>query len=160
MWGAVIITYSMVQVKNRVNFLLPFWLWIPAYIRLGLHPHVHYLQSKVQKHFTHVRIRADMSMKWVGGSNHNLQHDTSQKPSEFPTTATAICEPRHNQVRYESIHIAASHSRRSYASYLYDKDLIWVRNGWGASIITYSTLQVRNQDNLLLLLPLRLWTQE
>ena len=47
------------------------------------------------KHLTHVQIRADKSMKWVRGSNHNLQHDTSLKPSELPTTATATCEPRH-----------------------------------------------------------------
>jgi hypothetical protein len=29
-----------------------------------------------------------MSMKCVGGLNHNMQHDASKKPSELPTTTT------------------------------------------------------------------------
>jgi hypothetical protein len=31
-----------------------------------------------------------MSRKYVGCSNYNLQHDTSQKPSEFPTTILTV----------------------------------------------------------------------
>ena len=33
---------------------------------------------------------------------------------------------------------------------MYEVDLILVLSGWGASTITYITLQVRNQENLLL----------
>ena len=36
------------------------------------------------------------------------------------------------------------------ALYMYYEDLIWLWSGWEVSIITYSMLQVRIQDNLLL----------
>jgi hypothetical protein len=29
---------------------------------------------------------------WIGGLNHNLQHITSKKPNECPTSTT-VCEP-------------------------------------------------------------------
>jgi hypothetical protein len=29
-----------------------------------------------------------MSMKWMSGLNHNMQHDASKKPSELPTTTS------------------------------------------------------------------------
>jgi hypothetical protein len=34
-----------------------------------------------------------MSMKWVRCLNHNLQHDPSEKLSEFPTAAKAALRP-------------------------------------------------------------------
>jgi hypothetical protein len=37
--------------------------------------------------------------------------------------------------------------------YIYEEDLLWVWRGWGASIITYSMIQVRNQETLLVLMP-------
>jgi hypothetical protein len=30
-WGASIITYSMIQVRVQENYLLPLWLWDPAH---------------------------------------------------------------------------------------------------------------------------------
>ena len=46
--------------------------------------------------------------------------------------------------------MTTSHNRRCWNTlYLYKKDLILVLCGWGASTITYITLQVRNQENLL-----------
>ena len=48
--------------------------------------------------------------------------------------------------------MTCSHSRGCWNTlYMYDKDLLWVWSGWGVLIITYSTLQVRNRENLLLL---------
>ena len=43
------------------------------------------------------------------------------------------------------------HSRQRWNTlYMYEVDLIWVWGGWGATIITYIMIQVRNQENLLL----------
>ena len=89
-------------------------------------------------------------MKWVRGSNHNLQHDTSLKPSELPTTATATCEPRHiSGYRAASLSPAATvedhethHMCMMKTLYEYEVD--------GVPRITYNTLQVRNRENLLL----------
>ena len=36
-----------------------------------------------------------MSMNWVGCLNHNLTHDTSEKPSELPTTTSPPLQRAH-----------------------------------------------------------------
>jgi hypothetical protein len=46
--------------------------------------------QKVMKHY--IYNRPYMSMKWVEGFNHNMQHITSENPSECPTVTT-VCEP-------------------------------------------------------------------
>jgi len=89
-WGASIITYNMIQVRNRVNLLLPLWLWDQAHIRVGLLPYDHQTEWEVLKHFIYVWSRSDMSMKWMRCPSHNPQHATSEKPSESPTTRPSI----------------------------------------------------------------------
>jgi hypothetical protein len=42
-------------------------------------------------------------MNSVGCSNHNLKHDTSQKPSESPTTATVTLKPEYNHAGVASL---------------------------------------------------------
>jgi len=88
-------------------------------------------------------------MKWVGSLNHNLQHAASERPSESPLL---LRDTKHIS-GWGCVHMTTSHSGRCWnAWYMYDIDLIWVWSGWGASIITYSMLQVR-ETLLLLLLP-------
>jgi hypothetical protein len=95
-----------------------------------------------------------MSMKWMRCLNHNLQQDTSESPSDSPT-ATLRREAKYIS-DWGCIHMTARHSRLCWKT-LYDGevDLLWVWSVYGASIIIYSKIQVRNQKNHLL--PLRLW---
>jgi hypothetical protein len=44
----------------------------------------------VLKHIIYVGTRPDMSRKWVGRPNHNLQHDPSEKSSESPTANVSV----------------------------------------------------------------------
>ena len=75
------------------------------------------------------------------------------------------CENQHLSVSVSGwgcIHMTTSHNRRCrYTWYMYEVDLLWVWSGRDAWIIiySYSMIQVRNQDNLILPLPLRLWDQ-
>jgi hypothetical protein len=41
-------------------------------------------------------------MKWVGDLNHNMQHITSENPSQCPTVTT-VCETKHIQFGVASI---------------------------------------------------------
>ena len=60
------------------------------------------------------------------------------------------CETQHIS-GWHCILMTTSCSRRcENALYMYKVDLPWVWNGWGASIITYSMMQARNQVNCLL----------
>ena len=141
-----------------------------------------------------------MSIKWVRCLNHNPQHDTSQNPTDSPTSPAivrvaslwplatvagaethymyikAICYEYikgvglphpHSSSNLEfpttasgaslglnisgwGIHMASSHrhSRRpGNLLNVYNINLLWVWSGWGASIITYSTLQVKPSDS-------------
>jgi hypothetical protein len=93
-WGASMVIYSMLQVRNRENHLLPLLLTDPAYIRLGLHPYDHWPQNMIRKHFIYVCRRSDMSLKWVGCFNHFPTHATSEseKPRESPTSTDTDTE--------------------------------------------------------------------
>ena len=52
-----------------------------------LHPYSHPPHIKHAKHLLYyVWIQSGMSMKWMGGPNHILQHVPSEKPTENPTT--------------------------------------------------------------------------
>jgi hypothetical protein len=44
-------------------------------------PHIKYV-----KHFLYVWSESGMSMRWMGGPNHILQHVPSENPTENPTT--------------------------------------------------------------------------
>ena len=84
-------------------------------------------------------------MKWVGCLNHNLTHATSEKPRESPTTTTVTYISG-----WHCILTPTNHSMRCWNTlYIYEIDLVWVWTGWGASIITYSMMQARNQVNCL-----------
>ena len=93
-------------------------------------------------------------VKWVWCTNHNLtQHDTSEKPSESPTTTTVTVRPSISG--WGCIHMIASRSSTCWITlFMHDKEVLWVWGGWGALIITLHMLQVIVQDNHLM--PLRL----
>jgi hypothetical protein len=105
------------------------------------------------KHMTYVWSRPAMSMKWVGCLNHNLQHATLVHV-RYQVNLLLLplwCETKHIS-GWGFVLMTTSHSGRCWNKlYMYEVDLIWVWSGWGASIITYSMLQVRDQVNLLLL---------
>ena len=92
-----------------------------------------------------------VSMNWVECLNYNLQHDTSN-------FLLLWHESHHISVSGLECILLITTSRCSRwwnALYIYELDLLWVWTGRGASIITYIIIQVRNQENhLLLLLPL------
>jgi hypothetical protein len=88
-------------------------------------------------------------MKCMRCLNHNLQHDTSENPSESPTSTT-LCETKHISGWGYILMTCRQSSRCWNTSYMYEADLLRVWSEWGASIITYSMIQVRNQENLLL----------
>jgi hypothetical protein len=89
-------------------------------------------------------------MHWMGGINHNLQHE---KPSESPNTPTFDCETKHIS-GWGWILMTYSYCSRCWITlYIYKADLLWAWTGWGASIITYIIIQVRNQENRLQILP-------
>ena len=89
-------------------------------------------------------------MHWMGGINHNLQHE---KPSESPNTPTFDCETKHIS-GWGWILMTYSYCSRCWITlYIYKADLLWAWTGWGASIITYIIIQVRNQEKHLLILP-------
>jgi len=92
-----------------------------------------------------------VSINWVECLNYNLQHDTSN-------FLLLWHESHHISVSGRECILLITTSRCSRwwnALYIYELDLLWVWTGWGASIITYIIIQVRNQENhLLLLLPL------
>ena len=89
----------------------------------------------------------DVDLTWVwsgwGVQNHNLQHITSKKQIESPTTTTETVRPIIHQVGVASSW-PLSTVEAAETLYMYDEDLLWVWSGWGAPIISYSTLQVRN----------------
>ena len=51
-----------------------------------LHPYGHPPHIKHFKHLFYVWSESGMSMKWMGGPNHILQHVPREKPTENPTT--------------------------------------------------------------------------
>ena len=53
---------------------------------LHLHPYGHPPHIKHAKHLLYVWSESGMSMKWMGGPNHILQHVPSEKPQHNPTT--------------------------------------------------------------------------
>ena len=84
-------------------------------------------------------------MKWVGCINHNLQHDTSEKPSETPTSAMWLW----NQVDISvGLHDPNEHwplaTVAGAETHYICSNLLWVWSGWGASIITYRMIQCQN----------------
>ena len=63
-----------------------------------------------------------MSMNWVGCLNHNMQHDTSQKPSESPT-ATLTVNPSINHAGVAPLQpLAAVAGAETH--YIYELDLL------------------------------------
>ena len=103
----------------------------------------------VLKHNIYAWRRSALSLKWVkwvGCTNHNLtQHDTSEKPSESPTTTTVTVRPSISG--WGCIYMIASRSSTFWITlYMHDKEVLWVWGGWGAPIITLHMLQVIVQD--------------
>jgi phosphomannomutase len=66
-----------------------------------------------------------------------------RNPSESPTIDSTSL-PEQISV-WGCIHMTASHNRRYWNTlYMYEDNLLWVWSGWGAAIIIYSLIQVRN----------------
>jgi hypothetical protein len=82
---------------------------------------------------------------------------TSLNPSEYPTASTETVGPRYFRLGLHP-YDPSPNTRCQNTSYRHDKDLIWVWSVWGASIIVYSMIQVRNR--VIHLLPLWLWDQD
>jgi hypothetical protein len=132
-WGATMVIYSMLQVRNRENHLLPLLLTDPAYIRLALHPYEHWPQNMIQKHFIYVCKRSDVSVKWVGYFNHLCYKWESER-----ITYHWGCD-------WETKHLSGwgcmlmttGHCSRCWNTlYMNEVDLIWVWIGLCASFIT------------------------
>ena len=65
----------------------PFLEW---WYDMVLHPYGHPPHIKHAKHLLYVWSRSGMSMKWMGGRNHILQHVPSEKPLQNPTTQPTL----------------------------------------------------------------------
>ena len=101
-------------------------MWDHAHIRLRLCPHAHQPQWKMLKRIIYVWSWPDMSMKWVGSLNHNLQHAASERPSESPLL---LRDTKHIS-GWGCVHMTTSHSGRCWnAFYVWswpDMSMKWV----------------------------------
>ena len=106
---------------------------------------------KAFKHFLYVWSESGMSMKWMGGPNHILQHVPKEKPTENPTTV-----PTPSRVMVWCCTLMATHHTWNMLNtfYMYELDLILVWRGWEVLIISYSMSPGRNPLKILRLCPL------
>ena len=129
----------------------PFLEW---WYDMVLHPYGHPPHIKHAKHLLYVWSRSGMSMKWMGGRNHILQHVPSEKPRQNPTAQPT---PFIDGMVWCCDIMTASHGWRLLNTfYRYEVDLVWVWSGWEVLIISYSMSPVRNPLKILRLCPLLL----
>jgi hypothetical protein len=73
-WGALIITYSILQVMNPHTLLLPLWLWNPSIYQAWVASLWQQDTMEDAEYNVYVWSASDMCMKWVRFLNHILQH--------------------------------------------------------------------------------------
>ena len=83
-WEVLIISYSMSPVRTPLWILLGFFCSDGMVWGCTLKA-THRIWSKSNT-FLYVWRGSPVSMKWMGGPNHILQHVPSEKPTENPTT--------------------------------------------------------------------------
>jgi hypothetical protein len=66
----------------------------------GHPPHIKYV-----KHLSYVWSGSGMSMRWMGGPNHILQHVPSENPTEVPTTVPMLTWSIDMTIRYAKVHL-------------------------------------------------------
>jgi len=148
-WGASIITYSMLQVRDQVNLLLlPLWCETKHISGWGcvLMPTSHSGRcwSALYMYDFHL-LRV-----WSGWGASIITYSMLQVRDQVNLLLLQLwCETKHIS-GWGCVLMPTSHSGRCWSAlYMYDFHLLRVWSGWGASIITYSMLQVRDQVNLL-----------
>jgi hypothetical protein len=147
-WRVSIITCSILQVRTQVNVLLSplcvsqakhvlsVWGWI-------------LMTTSQSSRFWIVLCMYKEDLLWVwkewGASIIRTKRDPPTTPRR------SILRSQRQISECGGILMTSSRCSRCWiALFMYKEDLLWVWSGWGASIITYSILQVRTQVNCLL----------
>ena len=105
----------------------------------------------------------DLLWVWTGWGQSIITYSMTQVRNQvkvnllLPPLCSVSARPSIYCIHMTTGHYTIDNRRCWNTLYMYEEDLLWVWSGWGASIITHSMTQVRNQENLLL--P-PLWVQD
>jgi hypothetical protein len=95
----------------------------------------------------------DLLWVWSGWGASIIMYSMIQVGTQELLLPLYNCETKYIS-GWNCVCMTTSHSSRCWNTiYMYEEEMLWVWCGWGASIITYSMIQVTDQENFLWLWP-------